>query len=126
MIAGVFTNRLRKGMKLQSDPTVIYGMGVGFDGNIRLKDLRNDTPYNTYTRVGLPPTPIAMPGRQSLAAALHPESTDALYFVSRGDGSHVFSSTLEQHNAAVIKYQLGGKLRAPTPATNKPTGARSP
>ena len=109
MIAGVFVNRLRKGMRLQSDPTVIYGMGQAFNGNIRLKDLRQDTPYNTYVRAGLPPTPIALPGAEALAAALHPETTDALYFVSRGDGSHVFSATLTAHNAAVAKYQLGGK-----------------
>lgn len=109
MIAGVFVNRLRKGMRLQSDPTVIYGMGPAFAGNIRLKDLKQDTAYNTYTRAGLPPTPIGMPGAQSLAAALHPETTNALYFVSRGDGTHVFSATLEEHNAAVIKYQLRGR-----------------
>ncbi len=109
LIAGVFINRLRKGMRLQSDPTVIYGLGPQFDGNIRLKDLRNDTVYNTYTRAGLPPTPIAMPGRESLIAALHPARTAALYFVSRGDGSHVFSATIEEHMAAVAKYQLGGR-----------------
>ncbi|MBI3900184.1 MAG: endolytic transglycosylase MltG [Gammaproteobacteria bacterium] len=108
-IAGVFINRLRKRMKLQSDPTVIYGMGVTYNGNIRLVDLRRDNAYNTYTRYGLPPTPIAMPGAESLAAALHPDDTDALYFVARGDGSHVFSDTLQEHNAAVIKYLLGGK-----------------
>jgi peptidoglycan lytic transglycosylase G len=108
-IAGVFVNRLRKGMKLQSDPTVIYGIGPTFDGNIRLRDLRQDTPYNTYTRTGLPPTPIAMPGRESIVAVLHPADTQALYFVSRGDGSHVFSKTLQEHTAAVIKYQLGGR-----------------
>jgi len=106
MIAGVFANRLRKGMRLQSDPTVIYGLGEAFDGNIRRRDLLSDTAYNTYTRGGLPPTPIAMPGRDSLIAALNPTPTTALYFVSRGDGSHVFSSTLAEHNAAVMQYQL--------------------
>ena len=111
LIAGVFINRLRLGMRLQSDPTVIYGMGKGFDGNIRLKDLRNDTPYNTYTRKGLPPTPVAMPGKDALLAVLHPMVTDALYFVSRGDGSHEFSNSLEEHNRAVLKYQLKGKPR---------------
>lgn len=112
LIAGVFVNRLRKGMRLQSDPTVIYGIGTRFDGNIRLEDLRRDTPYNTYTRSGLPPTPIAMPGRESLDAVLHPADTAALYFVARGGGSHVFSNTLEEHNAAVSKYQLGGRDRS--------------
>jgi UPF0755 protein len=111
LIAGVFINRLRRGIRLQTDPTVIYGMGAAFDGNLRLKDLRTDTPYNTYTRRGLPPTPIAMPGGESLRAVLHPEQTRALYFVSRGDGSHVFSETLEEHNRAVIKYQLNGRPR---------------
>lgn len=115
LVAGVFINRLRKGIRLQTDPTVIYGIGPSFDGNIRLKDLRQDTPYNTYTRAGLPPTPIAMPGKDSVLAALHPAQTDALYFVSRGDGTHVFSSTLEAHTAAVTKYQLGGK---PMPKNN--------
>lgn len=106
MIAGVFINRLRLGMRLQTDPTVIYGMGVRFDGNIRKKDLGIDTPYNTYTRSGLPPTPIAMPGLASIEAALHPAKTNALYFVGRGDGSHEFSSSLDQHNRAVMHYQL--------------------
>lgn len=105
MIAGVFVNRLRKGMLLQTDPTVIYGMGEQFDGNLRKRDLLDDTPYNTYTRVGLPPTPIALPGLASLQAALHPAKTDALYFVARGDGSSEFSGTLTQHNRAVNKYQ---------------------
>ncbi len=105
MIAGVFTNRLRKSIMLQTDPTVIYGMGEKFDGNLRKRDLLADTPYNTYTRAGLPPTPIALPGLASLQAALHPAKTNALYFVSRGDGSSEFSATLEQHNRAVNRYQ---------------------
>jgi UPF0755 protein len=105
-IAGVFSRRLRKGMKLQTDPTVIYGMGERFDGNIRRKDLREDTPYNTYVHRGLPPTPICLPGREALRAAVNPEPGKALYFVARGDGSHVFSATLKEHNAAVRKYQL--------------------
>lgn len=109
LIAGVFINRLRHGMRLQTDPTVIYGLGESFDGNLRLKDLRRDTPYNTYTRAGLPPTPVAMPGKESLQAVMHPVINGALYFVSRGDGSHVFSATLEEHNQAVIKYQMKGK-----------------
>lgn len=106
MIAGVFINRLRIGMRLQTDPTVIYGMGRQYDGNIRKKDLLSDTPYNTYTRAGLPPSPIAMPGLASIEAALHPAKTKALYFVGKGDGSHVFSNNLTEHNAAVINYQL--------------------
>ena len=110
-IAGVFVRRLKKGMKLQTDPTVIYGMGEAYDGNIRRRDLKRDTLYNTYTRKGLPPTPIAMPGREAIHAALHPADGDTLYFVSRGDGSHYFSATLEEHNNAVIKYQLKGKKR---------------
>ena len=106
-ISGVFYNRLKIGMKLQTDPTVIYGMGDKFDGNIRRKDLRTDTPYNTYTRYGLPPTPIAMPGKASILAALNPQKTKAIFFVGKGDGSHYFSKTLKEHNRAVAKYQLG-------------------
>ena len=106
LIAGVFVSRLRKKMRLQTDPTVIYGMGDRYDGNIRRSDLTTDTPYNTYTRAGLPPTPIAMVGREAIHAVMHPEDTQALYFVAKGDGTHQFSETLEQHNAAVRKYQL--------------------
>lgn len=105
-IAGVFVSRLRKKMRLQTDPTVIYGLGSAFDGNLKRIHLRTDNPYNTYTRRGLPPTPIAMVGRAALEAAANPLVTGELYFVSRGDGSHVFSRTLDAHNAAVRKYQL--------------------
>ena len=106
MIAGVFINRLRLGMRLQTDPTVIYGMGLQYKGNIRKKDLLYDTPYNTYTRDGLPPSPIAMPVAAAIDAVLHPNTTKALYFVGKGDGSHAFSDNLEAHNRAVVKYQL--------------------
>ncbi len=105
IIAGVFMSRLRKKMRLQTDPTIIYGLGEGFDGNLRRKHLRQDTEYNTYTRHGLTPTPIAMPGRAAIDAVLHPAETDALYFVSRGDGTHQFSRTIDEHRAAVDKYQ---------------------
>jgi UPF0755 protein len=104
-VAGVLVNRLRLGMPLQTDPTVIYGLGAAFDGNLRKRDLLTDGPYNSYTRAGLPPTPIAVPGRASLLAAVHPEQTKALYFVSRGDGSSEFSETLADHNRAVNRYQ---------------------
>lgn len=108
-VGAVFVNRLRRGMLLQTDPTVIYGMGLRFDGNLRKRDLLADTPYNTYLRPGLPPTPIALPGRASLDAAVRPASSDALYFVARGDGSSEFSATLDAHNRAVNRYQRGGK-----------------
>ncbi|HYD33584.1 MAG TPA: endolytic transglycosylase MltG [Methylophilaceae bacterium] len=109
LIAGVFLNRLRLGMRLQTDPTVIYGMGQDFEGNLRKRDLLKDTAYNTYTRVGLPPTPIAMPGEAAIRAVLHPAKTKALYFVGKGDGSHAFSASLNEHNRAVNRYQLGNK-----------------
>ena len=105
-IAGVFITRLRRNMRVQTDPTVIYGIGPSFDGNIRDRDLRTDTPYNTYTRAGLPPTPIALPSREAIEAVTHPQETGDIFFVATGagDGSHVFSSTLEEHNAAVARY----------------------
>lgn len=105
MIAAVFVNRLKRGMLLQTDPTVIYGMGDKFQGNIRKRDLETDTPYNTYTRPGLPPTPIALPGAESLDAAMNPAKADVLYFVSKGNGSSHFSNNLADHNRAVDKYQ---------------------
>ena len=106
-VAGVFVNRLRINMPLQTDPTVIYGLGEAFDGNLRRRDLQTDSPYNTYLRSGLPPTPIAMPGKASLQAAVRPEATKALYFVARGDGSSEFSDDLAAHNRAVNKFQRG-------------------
>ncbi len=109
LVAAVFVNRLRRGMRLQADPTVIYGMSEAFDGNIRKRDLTADTPYNTYTREGLPPTPIAMPGMASLIAALNPSDSDVLYFVSKGDGSSYFSRTQGEHERAVAKYQRSGR-----------------
>ena len=107
LVSSVFNNRLRIGMRLQTDPTVIYGLGQMFDGNLRKVDLQTDTPWNTYTRAGLPPTPIAMPGKASLLAAVRPATSKALYFVARGDGSSQFSATLDEHNRAVNKYQRG-------------------
>lgn len=106
-VAAVFVNRLRIGMLLQTDPTVIYGLGSSFDGNLRKRDLRTDTPYNSYTRAGLPPTPISMPGKASLLAAVRPASSSALYFVARGDGTSEFSQDLAAHNRAVNRYQRG-------------------
>jgi UPF0755 protein len=109
LIGGVLVNRLRIGMRLQVDPTIIYGLGTMFDGNLKKNHLLDDGPYNTYTRAGLPPTPIAMPGLASLRAALRPGKTEALYYVSKGDGSSQFSRTLDEHNRAVSKYQRGGR-----------------
>jgi UPF0755 protein len=120
-IAGVFVRRLQKGMRLQTDPTVIYGMGERYDGNIRRADLQRPTPYNTYRINGLPPTPIALPGRAAIHAALHPDNSDALFFVARGDGAHEFTATLAEHNRAVDRYQ---KKRSATyhsaPSLSKP------
>jgi len=105
-IAGVFVRRIEKRMRLQTDPTVIYGMGDEYKGNLRKKDLKKDTPYNTYRRRGLPPTPIALPGEAAINAALHPHDDKTLYFVAKGDGSHYFSENIEAHNKAVRKYQI--------------------
>ncbi len=110
-IAGVFVRRLNQDMKLQTDPTVVYGMGDKYKGNIRKSDLRRDTPYNTYTRKGLPPTPIALPGAAAIQAVTHPEDSGALFFVAKGGGRHHFSKTYKEHRAAVIKYLLGGKAK---------------
>lgn len=122
-IAGVFVRRLQKKMRLQTDPTVIYGLGSEFDGNIRRKHLSQTTPYNTYVIKGLPPTPIALPGRDSIHAALHPDDSGALYFVAKGDGSHHFSATLEEHNKAVRQYQIYGRAKnyRSAPETNGAT-----
>ena len=126
----MFVKRLRRGMRLQTDPTVIYGMGVSYDGNIRRADLSRDTPYNTYTRAGLPPTPIALPGAESLQAAVQPDETGALFFVATGagDGSHYFSETLAEHNAAVRRYLRGSCVDAMTCAagSSPSKAARAP
>ena len=113
-IAGLYLRRLSIGMRLQADPTIIYGLGERYEGDLRTVDLRTDGPYNTYTRAGLPPTAIALPGAAAIEATAHPEKTDAIYFVAsgKGDGSHVFSSTLEQHNAAVAQYLARQRQRA--------------
>lgn len=131
-IAGVFVSRLRKGMRLQTDPSVIYGLGASYDGDIRTRDLQTDTPYNTYTRAGLPPTPIALPGRESIFAAVKPQETGDIYFVATGtgDGGHHFSKTLEEHNLAVKSYLVhlraqqhgGAPAHGPAPAGAKPKG----
>ena len=110
-IAGVLVRRLEKNMRLEVDPTVIYGLGDDFDGNLRKRDLRRDTPYNTYLHKGLPPTPIAMPGTASIRAALHPDAGETLFFVAKGDGSHHFSATYREHQKAVARYQRGGSSR---------------
>jgi UPF0755 protein len=126
MIAGVFTARLRRGMRLQSDPTIIYGIGAKYDGDIRDKDLTTDTPYNTYTRPGLPPTPIALPGKESVLAAVQPQDTGAIFFVATGEGNgaHYFSKTLEEHNAAVQRYLARIRARGLAPNPRAPTGTK--
>jgi len=137
LIAGVFVNRLRRGMRLQSDPTVVYGLGEHYDGTIHTRDLLRDNPYNTYTREGLPPTPIALPGRESLRAVVQPAPTAALYFVATGlgDGAHHFSSTLQEHNSAVQTYlerlrasARGAAVKSPssTPAATGGTRVHQP
>jgi UPF0755 protein len=125
LIAGVFVRRLRTGMRLQSDPTVIYGIGAAYDGNIRRRDLQGDSPYNTYTRRGLPPTPIAMPGEGALRAVTQPNDSGALFFVATGDpdGSHYFSKTLAEHNAAVKRFLA--RLRSRSATAAQPTGANA-
>lgn len=127
LIAGVFVSRLRKGMRLQSDPTVIYGMGAQYDGDIRTRDLLTDTAYNTYTRTGLPPTPIALPGRESILAAVRPQVTGALYFVAtgNGDGSHHFSDTLQEHDIAVQRYLARLRSQGLPPAQPEPAPAKA-
>lgn len=125
-IAGVFVARLRKGMRLQSDPTVIYGLGENYDGFVHTRDLTTDTPYNSYTRAGLPPTPIALPSREAILAAMHPQETGELYFVATGNGGHHFSKTLEEHNVAVKEYlehlrSQGSGAQRPAPVAQKPT-----
>lgn len=125
-VAAVFVNRLRIGMPLQTDPTVIYGLGEHFDGNLRKRDLQADTPWNTYTRNGLPPTPIAMPGKASLLAAVQPAASKSLYFVSRGDGTSQFSSSLDEHNRAVNRYQRGAADPNPNPNPANPRSSSKP
>jgi len=120
-VAGVFINRQRRGMPLQTDPSVIYGLGQRFDGRLHRQDLDSDTPYNTYVRPGLPPTPIALPGRAAIEAALNPETTNALYFVARGDGTSVFSSTLAEHNRAVDRFQRSN-VKPTAPEARRPSG----